>query len=216
VVEAEGRKTKDNPPSLKLRRSMKASVYEESKKTKVRHSETDSTFQLFFVTLYNYLTISNFLSVESSFHPINNTDTPLKIDIGLIKEVLKTGHSVELPATGYSMFPTLRPGDRVVVKPIDKGEYPKPGSVVVYDNSGVLVMHRLIKIIAGTEDKPIFITRGDSGIEKDKPWHMQQLAGTALTYNRDDKEHSIRSYIPSVCRYKYNQRLLWLHNRIRS
>jgi len=152
--------------------------------------------------------------VESSSHPIDIIETQLKIDIGLIKEVLKTGHSVELPATGYSMFPTLRPGDRVFVKPIDKGEYPKPGSVVVYDNNGALVMHRLIKIIAGNDGEPIFITRGDSVIEKDKPWPVQKLAGKVLTYKRDEKEHSIRSYIPGVWRYKYNQRLLWLHNRI--
>jgi signal peptidase I len=153
--------------------------------------------------------------------------------------VLESGHSVELPATGYSMFPTLRPGDRVVVKPLAKGELPLTGSVMVCMDNGakaqrrkgatvqrhnditpeqhnsMLVMHRLIKIIVGNDGEPMFITRGDSGIEKDKPWLLQQLAGIALTYTRDDKEHFIGSYIPGVCRYKYNQRLLWLHNLIK-
>jgi signal peptidase I len=51
--------------------------------------------------------------------------------------VLESGNSVELQATGYSMFPTLRPGDRVVVKPINKIELPNPGNVVVCIENGV-------------------------------------------------------------------------------
>ena len=196
-------------------------------------------FQHFFVNLYNYLTISNFLSVESSFHPINNTDTPLKIDIGLIKEVLKTGHSVELPATGYSMFPTLRPGDRVVVKPLAKGELPLTGSVVVCVDNGAtaqrrngatvqrhnditperhnstLVMHRLVEFKNDDSGNSLLITRGDSARETDKPWRQEQLLGSAISYKRRRKEHLIKAFAPGVWRYLFNHRMLWVYIKMR-
>ena len=49
------------------------------------------------------------------------------IAIETVKAVLESGNSVELSAAGYSMFPTLRPGDRVIVKPLAKGEIPVGG-----------------------------------------------------------------------------------------
>lgn len=147
-----------------------------------------------------------------TFSPdIDGNNSPFKRDIEIIRRVLESGNSVELPATGFSMFPTLRPDDRVIVKPISKSELPKTGNVIVYDNNGVLVMHRLIKIIGRNDTKPLFITRGDSGIEQDMPWTEQQLVGVAVSYNRADKEHSVRSYIPGVWRYEYNRRMLWIY-----
>ncbi len=134
-------------------------------------------------------------------------------DIGIITAVLESGHSVELPATGYSMFPTLRSGDRVIVKPLTKGKLPKPGSVVVYkDNSG-LVMHRLVEILDDDSCKQMFDTRGDSMIDHDKPWSQQQLIGIAVSYKRGKKEHLIKTFVPGTWRYYYYHRLLWLFNK---
>lgn len=62
--------------------------------------------------------------------------------IATLIAVLKSGRSVVLPATGYSMFPTLRPGDRVTVKPLTKGALPEPGVVVVYVDKGVMAQRR--------------------------------------------------------------------------
>ena len=56
-------------------------------------------------------------------------------DTGIIKAILESGNCIELPATGYSMFPALMPGCRVIVKPLPEGELPEPGSVVVYDGN---------------------------------------------------------------------------------
>ncbi len=53
-----------------------------------------------------------------------------------VLEILAQGHSVELPAKGLSMFPTFRPGDKVVVRPVRKDEMPEKGEVVVYVEEG--------------------------------------------------------------------------------
>jgi signal peptidase I len=170
-----------------------------------------------------------------------NTDKRNKdvAGIDVVVSVLESGHSVELPATGYSMFPTLRPGDRVVVKPLLKGEVPGKGSVVVFIDDGataqgwngitaqssghraqgkeptsIMVMHRLIEIISDDSGQTLFITRGDSGTDPDKPWPQQQLIGVAVSFKRRKQEHFVNICIPTAWRYKYNRRLLWVFSRI--
>ena len=134
--------------------------------------------------------------------------------IGTIKAVLESGNSIEIPATGYSMFPTLHPGDRVIVKPLTKGELPEPGSVVVYTDGKRLVMHRLIEI-SQKEGELKFITRGDSQGMIDNPWTQNQLLGVAYSYIKNRKEHHIRSFLPMPGFYRINRRILWLLCRIR-
>ena len=117
-------------------------------------------------------------------------------DLGLVMAVFESGHSVELSATGYSMFPTLRPGDRVIVKPLMKGELPIRGSVVVY----------LVNIITGQGTEPL-------GKEPDKPWPQQQLIGVAVSYKRGKIEQLIKTFIPASWRYIYNLMLLWMFSK---
>ena len=136
--------------------------------------------------------------------------------IEILIAVLESGNSIELPATGYSMFPAFMPGDRVIVKPFPKGEIPKPGSVVVYKENSGLVMHRLVQIIDDdSSGKPLFITRGDSRMEPDRPVTLQQLIGMAVNYKDVKKEHFVKTFVPGVWRYKYNRMLFWLYNKLK-
>jgi len=75
-------------------------------------------------------------------------------------------------------------------------------------------MHRLVEIISDDSGKLLYITRGDSVKEPDKPWPQQQLIGVAKSYKRGRKEHSIKAFIPGACRYLFNHRLLWMFNKI--
>jgi len=136
------------------------------------------------------------------------------VDIGIILSVLESGNSVELQATGYSMFPTFRPGYRIVVRPLTRGEVPEPGCVVVYNDNGVLVLHRLIEVIDDGSGNTMFIARGDSLNVADKPFSREQLVGVAVSYKTGKKETSVRNYIPGQWRYRLNSRMLWLYIKI--
>lgn len=138
-----------------------------------------------------------------------------KRDVEIILAVLESGHSVELPATGYSMFPTLRPGDRVIVKPLTQEDLPQKGSVVVYIENSGFVMHRLVEITRSGSGHTQFITRGDSMPEPDKPWHQQKLLGVAVSYKRGKREYTVKSFVPDIMRYKFNRRVLWLYNMLK-
>jgi signal peptidase I len=131
-------------------------------------------------------------------------------DLAIVISVLESGNSVELPATGYSMFPALRPGNRVIIKPLPEGDLPELGSVVVYRDNNILVMHRLVEIITADKRNPLFITRGDSMMAPDKPFPLQKLLGVAVRYKGVRKEHSLKTHVPRAWRYEYNRRLLWL------
>jgi signal peptidase I len=82
--------------------------------------------------------VTKSLKSGTSSQPTSNPDLFNSREMSVLKSVLESGLSVELPATGYSMFPTLRPGDRVVVRPLSKGELPERGSVVVYLDKGAM------------------------------------------------------------------------------
>jgi signal peptidase I len=60
-------------------------------------------------------------------------------DIEIVKAVLESGNSVELPATGDSMFPVFKHGDMILVRPLTKKEMPGLGSVVVCLENGAEV-----------------------------------------------------------------------------
>lgn len=136
-------------------------------------------------------------------------------DVGIILAVLESGNSVELPATGYSMFPTLRPGDKVLVTPLDRGDLPKPGTVVIFSENDGLVMHRLIEIQKNDTGDLLIITKGDSIKEYDKPFPQKQLIGVAASFKRGKKEHSLKVFIPRYFRLLSNRKLLWLYLKLK-
>jgi signal peptidase I len=130
--------------------------------------------------------------------------------IDTIIAILESGNSVVLPATGYSMFPTLRPGDRVLVKPVIKGEMPQPGSIIVFRENGQLVIHRLLKITPWGTGCIKLVTRGDSRPENDKILLAEQFMGVAVSYKRKGKEHYLKSTIPLAFQYEFNRYALWV------
>jgi signal peptidase I len=158
---------------------------------------------------------------------INTDKNTLNSDIGILISVLESGNSFELPATGYSMFPTLRAGDKVLVKPLGKGELPVPGSVVVCVGNGataqrrngtmdnILVLHRLVEIQDDGSSEIVFITRGDSMAGCDIPWRSKQVIGYAASYKRNNRQRSVKKRIPSEKRYKINRMRLWSWIRLR-
>jgi signal peptidase I len=63
----------------------------------------------------------------------------------LAGEVLATGSSLRFEATGWSMHPCVRHGDRLLIAPLQHGE-PRTGDVVLARlDDGRLVVHRIVR-----------------------------------------------------------------------
>ena len=89
----------------------------------------------------------------------------------LAAEVLRnTGH-VQLIAFGYSMLPSLWPGDKLTIemRPFDQV---RRGDVVLYARLGRLFIHRVLRV----EENQI-VTRGDAMPSADVPLVRGELMG---------------------------------------
>lgn len=89
----------------------------------------------------------------------------------LAAQMLREGHTVELPATGWSMRPLIPPGGTVRVEPASVGDV-RPGDVVVVDAGGELLCHRLRYVAGGR-----VVTRGDNTLDDDPPLPADALIG---------------------------------------
>ncbi len=73
---------------------------------------------------------------------------------------------------GNSMFPDIKNGDCVLVAPLLS---PECGDVVVYERSGELVVHRVVKVLNGS-----VVTKGDNLSEVDGKTDMDKIRGVVV------------------------------------
>ena len=89
----------------------------------------------------------------------------------LAAQMLREGRTVELPATGFSMRPLIPPGGTVRVEPASVEDV-RPGDVVLVDDGGWLVCHRLLYVAGGR-----VVTRGDDTPMDDPPLPADAVIG---------------------------------------
>lgn len=58
--------------------------------------------------------------------------------------LLKHGHLVKINLSGYSMFPYLNPGNKVIIKQVNFDEI-KVGDIIAFKSNNLSVLHRVIK-----------------------------------------------------------------------
>jgi signal peptidase I len=90
---------------------------------------------------------------------------------------LRSGIEAWIPLAGWSMAPSLRPGDRLRVAPLD-GK-PARGDIVVARRGPRLVTHRLV-----TLDGRGAVTRGDACTADDPPIDVAALVGRVVEVRR--------------------------------
>ncbi len=99
----------------------------------------------------------------------------------------------EIPVTittgGYSMWPVIRPGDRVVIDPL-KGINPSAGDIVALRRDGGYVVHRVYEVIT-RDGRQLFCTQGDAVISPDEPSEATMIAGMVRSIVRSGKEISL-------------------------
>jgi signal peptidase I len=99
-------------------------------------------------------------------------------------DLLGTGLALRINASGYSMYPAVRPGDIIEIAPLGKRDYLKPGEIVAIRREADFVVHRFIKSIEEPGGKVLVITRGDSNANFDRPVDSEFVAGRVVTIIR--------------------------------
>jgi hypothetical protein len=103
----------------------------------------------------------------------------------LAVEVLRTSGRVRLAARGYSMLPSLWPGDVLTIQASTLAQL-VPADLVLYWRDGIFFVHRVVR---HTQDdgQVRLITRGDSMPHPDQPVSSQEVLGKVTAVERDGR-----------------------------
>ena len=100
--------------------------------------------------------------------------------------LLTEGKEIVITAGGYSMWPAIKPGDRIIISPPDPEKSLKTGRVAALSRDGGFVVHRITAIQKG-KLSTFIKTQGDTSMIPD-PWSTEKdVAGQAREIIRGDK-----------------------------
>jgi signal peptidase I len=96
------------------------------------------------------------------------------------EHLLSDGFSVRLNTRGFSMFPLISTGDRIIIKQVRS---PAPGDVIVFKRNDELIGHRLRRIFR--KDGITFLqTKGDNQYKPDEPITPSEILGKVVEIDR--------------------------------
>jgi hypothetical protein len=103
----------------------------------------------------------------------------------LAGEVLRSFGTLRFAATGWSMLPSVWPGETLVVEPVSPDEV-RLGDVVLVGREGRLCAHRVVSRVIDSES-PQWITQGDGMAAPDRPVVADELLGRVAYLMRAGK-----------------------------
>ena len=110
----------------------------------------------------------------------------------LAVEVLRTSGRMRLAARGYSMLPSLWPGDVLTIQATGLDQV-APADIVLSWRDGEFSMHRVLRR-AQVNGETCLVTRGDSMQQEDLPVVSSELLGKLVAIERDGR---LLSQIPA-------------------
>lgn len=104
----------------------------------------------------------------------------------LAAEVLRSAGMVRLRVTGWSMLPTVWPGDTLVIDRVDRAEVLE-GDIVLFGRDRRLFAHRVVKNTSSA-----LVTRGDSMRAPDSPVDESEFLGRVSSIVRNGRFVKLR------------------------
>ncbi len=101
--------------------------------------------------------------------------------------LLREGKNIMVTAGGYSMWPAIRPGDKVEIEPIGT-RVPEIGEIVALKRDGGYVIHRVTGMTAG-RNATLIRTQGDGVTREDEPADAGMIAGIVGSVVRSGRQH---------------------------
>jgi len=112
-----------------------------------------------------------------------------------------SGKPIWMEVKGFSMYPSLRPGDRVEVEGASPADFRLGDLAVVDAGEAGWVIHRFFGWRAGQPRLPH--TKGDASPRFDPVWAGARLLGRVRAFERGGRRHPVRrgwSTLPWVVR----------------
>ncbi len=119
-------------------------------------------------------------------------ETFMSVTLDTAMTMLGEGFSVTITAGGKSMWPAIRPGDKVIIEPFSKNTSLTKNDVIALIRDGGLVVHRIVAV-PGEIYSGCYRTRGDNSLSAD-PWSgEEEIAGVVREIIRDGKRKKVSS-----------------------
>ena len=96
---------------------------------------------------------------------------------------------ISIKAGGYSMWPAVRPGDKVIIEPV-AAALPGKGDIVALLRDGGFVIHRITEEEV-REGERYFKTQGDASLSPDKWSSEDEIAGVVKEIVRAGKRRRV-------------------------
>jgi len=131
--------------------------------------------------------------------------------VDFAESILEDNRTVGIRMTGYSMYPTLRPGDIGHIEKCVPNKI-KVGDIVVFKLNGKLIAHRLVAI--NNHDVRTFVAKGDKNKFSDPPFATDAFVGKITSFERKGRKISAGSFgmrcfsIPCIALFKTDHCIL--------
>ncbi len=97
-------------------------------------------------------------------------------------DLLEDGFDIRISTLGLSMYPLIRTGDKITIRP---GKNFEIGDIVLFSRDDQFVCHRLVKAYEKSGIK-YYQTRGDSFFGLDAPVTVEQVLGKVVRIEREN------------------------------
>lgn len=110
--------------------------------------------------------------------PLMPQVSELEPQASMVEEILRAGGTVKMRVFGQSMLPSIWPGDVIVVDGAVR-EQITTGDIAVCHRHNRFFAHRVRKMVETASFRQ-FLTRGDSVIDDDPPFHAEEILGRVI------------------------------------
>jgi hypothetical protein len=119
--------------------------------------------------------------------PLNNPES-----FSTVLELLEShGGDFLTLVRGDSMFPLIKDGDRLHIRPLQ--ELPQPGDILAFRRLNGLVAHRLLILSNTSEGECFCLAQGDHAILPDPPVPLSLVIGRAVVLHRGESVLSLET-----------------------
>ena len=114
-----------------------------------------------------------------------NNSQPNGLFADVSTNLLRRGHRVRFRAPGWSMHPTIKDGETIMVEPVAPSAV-KTGDIILYQFDSGVVVHRVVRV-EKNNGTPLFILRGDALGSHDEPVAVEQVLGKVVFVERNGR-----------------------------
>jgi signal peptidase I len=129
----------------------------------------------------------------------STSDAGSALKCELAAEVLRSFGTLRFAEMGWSMVPSIWPGETLMFERIDRKEV-RIGDIVLVCREGRLCTHRVVGM-AGEPDNPKWITQGDALSAPDRPVAANELLGKLAYLVRAGKLVAVQAELTVINKF---------------